>query len=242
MDVIGHLEELRWRIIVVVAALIAASVLAFSFGEKLMVIVRAPAVPFINNLIYISPPEAFLAYIKVSLLAGFMISFPVVLYQLWSFIAPAVTARNRPRIFIWFVLALALFVGGISFSYFIAIPAALKFLISFGSRIAIPQITVGKYVSFFGALMLVGGTVFEIPIIIAIGTDIGIINSRFLRQKRPMAVLVIMIAAAIITPTQDIINMLIFAVPMIILYEIGIILARLIEKHTKTTSSTSRTS
>ena len=232
MDVLSHLEELRWRIIIVVGAFGVASIAAFSFGDRVMVLVRAPALPYVQNLIFISPSEAFLAYIKVSLLSGFIVTFPLILYQVGSFIMPAVPAKDRSRILVWLLFALLLFAGGICFSYFIAIPAALKFLISFGSKIAIPQITIGKYISFFGALMLVGGSIFEIPIVIAIGADVGIVNSRFLRRKRPMAVLVILITAAVITPTQDMINMLIFAVPMIILYEIGISLAKFIEKHT----------
>jgi sec-independent protein translocase protein TatC len=130
----------------------------------------------------------------------------------------------------WLLFALVFFFMGISFSYFIAIPTALKFLIDFGSQLASAKITLGKYISFFGALTLIGGITFEIPIIMGLLADVGLLKTGQLRQKRHYAVLVVLIFAAVITPTQDILNMLLFALPMIILYEIGLFVAGLIER------------
>jgi len=123
-----------------------------------------------------------------------------------------------------------LFMTGITFSYCVAIPAALKFLINFGRDVAIPQITLGKYISFFGALILVGGIVFEIPVVMGLLTDAGLIKTRVLREKRHFAVLIIMIFAAVITPTQDVLNMLMFAIPMVLLYEVGLLISKAIER------------
>jgi sec-independent protein translocase protein TatC len=230
LDVIGHLEELRRRILFFLAVLVLMSAVSFWQGDKLMVLVRSPIKELVDTLIFISPTEAFVAYVKVSLLSGFILSFPVLAYHSWKFLAPAFPKETRGRAVLWVFFALFLFFGGVAFSYFLAIPAALKFLINFSSPIAVPMITLGKYVSFFGAFILVGGIVFEIPVAIGLLTDAGLLRSRTLREKRAYAVLVLMVFAAVVTPTQDIINMLIFAVPMIALYEIGIVISSLIEK------------
>ncbi|MBD3427309.1 MAG: twin-arginine translocase subunit TatC [Candidatus Omnitrophica bacterium] len=233
LDVIGHLEELRKRILICLAALVIAGAFSFWKGGFLMSLVRRPVNGLVDELIFISPTEAFVAYIKVALLTGFIVSFPLVLYNFWGFIAPALDRRKRYRMLIWLGFALALFLAGILFSYFVAIPAALNFLLNFSEGIAVAKITLGKYISFFGALVLVGGITFEIPIIIGVLADIGLLRASVLRRKRHYAILAILVFAAVITPTQDILNMLIFALPMIILYEIGIVIATLIEKYSR---------
>ena len=230
LDVIGHLEELRRRILLSLAVIVVLSGLSFWQGEKLMALVRRPIKGLVESLIFISPTEAFVAYLKVAILCGFIASFPAVVYHSWKFLAPAFPRETRGRAVLWMLSALFLFFAGVLFSYFLAIPAALNFLINFSSGIAIPMITLGKYVSFFGGLILVGGIVFEIPVVIGLLTDAGLVSSATLKKKRHYAVLVIMVFAAVVTPTQDIINMLLFAVPMIVLYEVGIIISSFIER------------
>lgn len=230
LNVITHLEEFRKRVLISLGFVAAASVFTFSNGDRIMALVKKPVAPVIGDLIYISPTEAFVAYLKVSLLSGFIISFPVILYHTWAYVSPAINNTSKTRVLGWFLTAFFLFFAGICFSYFIAIPAALDFLIGFGSSIAVPRITVGKYISFFGALILSGGIIFEIPVIISVMTEAGFINSNILRRKRHIAVLVILIISAIITPTQDIINMLIFSIPMVVLYEAGVLISRYIER------------
>ena len=230
LDVITHLEELRKRILICLAALVFVAVLSFWKGGAIMTLVQRPIRGLVDELIFISPTEAFIAYIKVSLLFGFVVCFPLILYQFWAFIAPALSKEKRSRMIVWMTFALALFLAGILFSYFLAIPAALKFLLRFSSGIAVAKITLGKYISFFGALVLVGGITFEIPIIIGFLVDVGLVKTRVLKRKRHYAILAIMVFAAIITPTQDILNMLLFAVPMMVLYEIGIIVGAVLER------------
>jgi sec-independent protein translocase protein TatC len=230
LDVVGHLEELRKRILISLLFLSLATVAAFSMGGKIVEIVKLPVKAYVKEFIFISPTEAFTSYFKLSLLAGFAISFPVILYQVWAFISPAFSRKKKIRLSLWLMLSFILFVAGILFAYFLAVPAALKFLLSFGSEISVPMISIGKYISFFGAMVLIGGIVFEIPIVISISVDMGFIKTITLRSKRPVAFILIITAAAIITPTQDIINMMIFALPMYLLYEIGILLAIIIEK------------
>ncbi|MFH1411911.1 MAG: twin-arginine translocase subunit TatC [Candidatus Omnitrophota bacterium] len=233
LDVISHLEELRKRILWCVGIIAAASCGAFFAGDRILAAAKKPIEGLVDSIIFISPAEAFTAYLKVIILTGFVASFPVIIYHLWAFLSPAFEKKKRKRIIVWLVLALALFFAGITFSYSVAIPTALKFLIAFGKNIAVPAISLGKYISFFGALILAGGMIFEIPVVIGLLADVGMLRSSSLRKKRHIAVLAIMVVAAVITPTQDILNMLIFAVPMILLYEMGILIARIIEKKNK---------
>jgi sec-independent protein translocase protein TatC len=135
---------------------------------------------------------------------------------------------------VWLCFSLALFFAGVAFAYFVAIPAALTFLVNFGKGVAVPDITLGRYVSFFGALEVAGGIVFQISIAVGLLADAGIVNTQVLRRKRPHAIIAIMIFAAVITPTQDIVNMLIFALPMMLLFEIGLLIAGHIEKKRQT--------
>lgn len=233
LDVIAHLEELRKRMLISLSFLFLAAIVFFIKGNYVFPIVVKPAQDLIDELIFISPTEAFVSYLKISLLCGFILSFPVIIFHVWRYLSPAFNKRMRRRIVVWLVMALFLFFSGIAFSYFLAFPTALKFLISFGEKIATPMISLGKYISFFGAIILIGGVIFEIPVIMGLLGDAGIVTSKTLKAKRHIAVLAIMVVAAVITPTQDIINMLLFAVPMIILYEIGIFLVSRLEGRTK---------
>ncbi|MFQ5952974.1 MAG: twin-arginine translocase subunit TatC, partial [Candidatus Omnitrophota bacterium] len=199
----------------------------------LMSAMRKPLEGLVAKLIFIGPTEAFIAYMKVALLVGFVVSFPVILFHVWAFLSPAVPKETRGHIIVWLFFALVFFFSGIAFSYFIAIPLALNFLIDFGSKVALARITLGKYISFFGALILIGGIIFEIPIIMGLLADTGLLKVRTLRGKRHYAIISILVFAAIITPTQDIMNMLLFAMPMIALYEVGVVLAGIIERRRK---------
>ena len=230
LNIVSHLEEVRARVIFYLSVLMACSAVSFYFGQFVMEIVKRPISGLVGELIFIGPTEAFAAYIKVVLLTGFIISFPVMLYEVWAFLIPAIEKSTRRRIAAWFFAALILFFAGTLFSYFAAIPRALGFLISFGGKIASAKISLGKYISFFSALILTGGIIFELPVFIGLLTDSGFLKTRTLKKKRHIAILAILVFSAIITPTQDIFNMLLFAVPMMVLYELSIFVAVLIEK------------
>jgi sec-independent protein translocase protein TatC len=230
LDVISHLEELRRRMLFCLAFFLIAGVLSFLKCDLLLTAIRKPLDGLVAELIFISPTEAFIAYIKVALLSGFIISFPVILYHTWAFLSPAVPRGTRRHIIVWLFLALVFFFSGITFSYFVAVPLALNFLIDFGREIAAPKITLGNYISFFGALILIGGIIFEIPITMGLLADAGLLQARVLRKKRHYAVLAILVFAAIITPTQDIMNMLLFAIPMMVLYEVGLVIVGITER------------
>lgn len=229
VDLITHLEELRKRILVSLLFVVSAAVAAFFFGDTLMALVKKPIHGVVDELIFITPPEAFTAYLKISLLSGFIASFPIILYQVWAFLSPALDKDVKKRFVLWLIFSCILFFLGMAFSYYLAIPAALKFLIGFGENIAVAKISLGKYISFVGALIIAGGVIFELPAAIGLIADAGFVRVVTLKRKRHYAILAIFIFAAIITPTQDILNMLILAVPMMLLYEIGILLASFIE-------------
>lgn len=230
MSVIEHLEELRKRIIASLIFFVAAAVFSFVFIDKISDILRLPALGIIDNFIFTSPTEVFTTYMRLSILTGFIISLPFILFQLGLFLMPAVPHDKREAIISWLIVSFLLSILGIIFSYFLALPFALKFLINFARDAALPMISIGKYFSFAGALLLIGAGIFQIPVIMALLSQIGISNTIFFRKNRKYAIVVIFIIAAVITPTQDIINMLIFAVPMMALYETGILASWIMEK------------
>lgn len=225
MNVISHLEEIRRRILYCLTAFIIFAIFSFLKGDAVMPLINLPVHGIVHDFIFICPTEAFAAYVKIALLFGFIASFPFMVYHAGAFFVPAVPREKRKRVVLWLTLALILFFSGIAFAYFLAIPVAFRFLIGFGERIACARIAIGKYVAFFTALILTGGLIFEIPVIIGLLVDIGFLRISTLKKKRQYVFLLIMIFAAIFTPTQDIFNMLIFAVPMLLLYEIGILAA-----------------
>ncbi|HOY10252.1 MAG TPA: twin-arginine translocase subunit TatC [Candidatus Omnitrophota bacterium] len=230
LDIIGHLEELRRRILVCLACLVLISAALFARGRALIQWVKQPVEGLVEDLIFITPTEVFVSYLKVVLLFAFVLSFPVILYETWAFLAPAASKGFRKRAVLWLTLVMAFFLLGIWFAYTMALPAALRFLFAFGRDIATPQITLARYISFFVAFMMIGGVVFETPVLIGLFTDMGFLNARMLARKRKYAFLFILVFSAVITPTQDIFNMLVFAVPMALFFEVGIVLSRLIEK------------
>ena len=222
LDLLGHLQELRARILTWLGVVALATVGLFPFGEGLMTIVKRPLPGWAGELIFISPAEVLVSYLKIVVLAGLLLSAPVAWYEMWTFLAPALDQQDRQRGVGWALLALGALAAGTLFSYFVALPRALNFLFSFGAGIALPRIVLAKYVSFFVAFMLAGGLVFEIPVVIGLLTDLRVIRSTTLRRRRREALIVILVMAAVITPTTDVFNMLVFAVPMGILFEAGI--------------------
>jgi len=208
---------------------LAVALLCFPNGHYFLKWSCSPANGVIREFIFITPAEAFIVYFKVVLLAACIISFPVLLYQTWAFLSPAFAAGNRRAIRLWLAAALGCFYFGVFFIHFLVFPPALRFLMSFGEGIATPAISLGKYVSFWAALILAGGIIFEIPVVIGLLTQVGILSAAILKKFRRYAIFIIFVAAAILTPTQDVVNLLLFALPMWGLYELGIFIAWIVE-------------
>jgi sec-independent protein translocase protein TatC len=219
------MAELRDRLIRAVLALVIATLLAFLFTEPLLAFLIKP----MGGLkpVFLRPTEMFVTYFKVSLIAGFIISMPVILYQLLRFIAPGLTRDEQKYLYIIVPGGTLSFIAGVVFSYFVMLPVGIRFLLTFGGDIARAQWTIGEYVSFITTLMFWAGVVFETPLIIFFLAKIGIVTAQQLSRWRKFAILGVFVIAALITPTPDPINQLLVAVPLLLLYELGVLLAKI---------------
>jgi len=222
LTVIGHLDELRRRIIVALATLIGAAILCLPFSPAILSMLKLPARGAIERLVYFSPEEALCVYMRVSVITGIIISFPVLAYQAWAFTAPAL-GKDFKRYTFYFVTASALaFAAGCAFAFFALLPAALTFLLNIGRGELEPVISAARYISFVTGFIVACGAVFEMPLAAFFLGRTGVINARVMRKKFKYAFVVILIAAAVITPTGDAFNMMLLTLPMLALYELSI--------------------
>ncbi|MDD5654644.1 MAG: twin-arginine translocase subunit TatC [Candidatus Omnitrophica bacterium] len=222
-----HLSELRKRLLIALVALTAATGISFSFSADALRVLKMPAYGLIGKLAVFSPQEAFLVYMRIAFLCGFTISLPVILHQAWKFIAPALEERFRNGAAHFVGFCFLAFILGCCFAYFVLIPPALKFLLSFAEGELVPVISAAQYIGFIVTLIFGCGLVFEMPVLSFILARLRVLKPSFLRSKYKYAVAAIFVAAAVITPTADIFNMTLLAIPMILLYEISIWVAKL---------------
>jgi len=221
-----HLEELRWRLIIIIATIAVWFGLCYTFSED---IIRFVQKPLNQKLIFISPTEAFFVNLKVAFFVAIFLSIPVIIYELWEFIAPGLLEKEKKYTLPFIISATVCFVIGSAFSYYIALPVITRFLLNFAGSELKPMISVNNYISFVGRFMIGSGVIFEFPVVIFFLSKIGIATPEFLSQKRGYAILGIFILSAVITP-PDIFTMFIMAIPLLALYEISIIIARLFGK------------
>ncbi|MDP6043192.1 MAG: twin-arginine translocase subunit TatC [Dehalococcoidales bacterium] len=226
--VLSHLLELRTRLIKCVIAIIITSIIAFIFYDWIFYLLKLPAKDI--NLIYIEMTEMLGTIMKVCLAAGVTLAMPYLVYHSIMFVSPALTPREKKYVYLILPWVAFMFLGGIIFGYFILVPPATKFLMSFGADIATPEIRVGNYLAVITRLLLAIGFVFEMPVITTFLARLGILKPKWLSDRRRTAIIVAFILAAIITPTFDPINQSLVAIPLIILYEVSIWLAKLVYK------------
>lgn len=203
-------------------------------SSSMLRILKRPAAGLIDRLVFFGPEEAFLIYMRISFVCGLTLAFPVIMYQLWAFVSPAIGERIRRRAFVFVAFSTAVFAVGCAFSYLVLLPAALRFLLSLGSGELEPVISATRYISFVTGLVLACGCVFEMPVLSFFLTRAGVINAALLRTKYLYAVVAIAVVAAVITPTGDAFNMLMLALPMIALYEASIWVSRIAGKERAT--------
>jgi sec-independent protein translocase protein TatC len=223
----AHLNELRRRLVICLVAVAVGIVISFVFADQLFKILVWPAKGI--NLIFIDVTEMLGTYMQVCLVAAIIVAMPVLVYQLIAFVAPALTPREKKYVWIILPFIFLMFMGGVAFSYFVLLPPAMQFLISFGADIATPQIRIGNYVSLIGRLLLATGLIFETPVVTTFLARMGIISSKWMGHQRKWAIIVAFILGAIITPTLDPVNQTLVALPLIVLYEMSIWLAKLVE-------------
>jgi len=229
MSLMDHLEELRKRILWAIVSL------AVTFGPCWYY--REPLVEFLSRpihrvrpdlkLAFLGVTDPFILYFKVAALAGTFLAAPFILYQVWQFVAPGLYRKEKMYAFPFIFSATLFFLAGGAFGYYVAFPQAVKFLLEMGEQFQ-PVITIERYFSFLITVILGLGLMFEMPILVLLLTMIGIVSPGFLLRKWRIAVVVIFIVAAIVTPTPDVANLCIFAVPACALYFLGVAAAFLV--------------
>ncbi len=227
MSFLEHLEELRKRIVHSAIYVAIGFGVCWWFHERIFAIMQKPIMTALANhhldtkLVYLNPTDPFNMYLKISLLAGVFVASPFVLYQVWAFIAPGLYRNERRYVLPFMFSTVGLFLAGGYFAYRMVYPAALDFLISFSGQFT-PMITVGEYTELFLTIIAGLGVVFEMPILVFFLALMGILSAGWMWRNFRYAILVIFILSAIITPTPDIMNMCVFAAPMVVLYCISI--------------------
>lgn len=225
MGFLEHLEELRGRIIKSLFSIILVSIGAYFFSERLIDFISRP----ISELYFMSPTEAFAIRIKLSLIAGIIVSVPVIFYHLWQFVVPGLFEREIKLVVPVVLASTIFFLIGATFCFLFVLPLSIKFLLGFGTEKLKPMIKIGDYVSFISYLILAFGAVFELPVIAYFLGKLGIITPRTLRKGRRYAIVGMLVLSALITP-PDVFSQLMLAGPLYFLYEVSIVVVRIVQK------------
>ena len=229
---IDHLGELRIRIVRSLYAILIAAAVCYYYSEQLFDIIRAPIQTYLPNggLVFTAPTDKFMAHLKVAFFSGVLVSCPVWFYQLWKFVAPGLYANERKYSFIFIASGSLLFVIGVLFAYYGVMPVAFQYLMNFGGSIDKPMITIDSYLGTFLTMALMFGLTFELPVVLVILGMMGIVSKKFLTEKRRYAVVLLAIMSAIFTPGPDILSQMMMLVPMVILYELAVVIVGFVEK------------
>ncbi len=226
MSLVEHLQELRRRLIIIIIAVAVGSLISYFYAAELVQYITAPA----GKLYYMSPAEAFFTYLRVSFFAGFLLALPIVLYQIWAFIVPALTAKEHTASLILVPSSVLLFFIGLAFSYVLVLPAGIKFFMGFATENLQPLLSLGEYLSFVISFLLPFGFIFELPLFIVVMAKFGLITSKFLSAKRKHVLVLSFVIGALISPTPDVFSQTMVAVPVIVLYEFSVLIVRYILK------------
>jgi len=230
MPFMEHLGELRTRIMRALYGLLAGTLIALPFSERITDWLARPVTKLGYELVFTAPAEAFWVQMKVGLIAGVFIASPVILWQVWAFVAPGLHHHEKKYAVPFVLIGSIMFILGGAFSLYIVTPYALNFLLSYARPGLKPMITIQNHVDFLLKFTLAFGAVFELPLALTLLARMGIVTARMLAKNRKYAILGAFIAGAILTPTPDAFNQTLMAGPLIILYEIGIVSARIFGK------------
>ncbi|MBF0319316.1 MAG: twin-arginine translocase subunit TatC [Nitrospirae bacterium] len=248
MTLFDHLGELRRRIVISLVAVLIVFIVTFNYSElilntlvmplenKLVFSVHYPFIGFEpsgikqKTLVFLEPSEAFWMHFKLSMIAALMVALPIVLSQVWLFIEPGLVEKEKRLVLPFVMGGTLLFLLGAVFCFIIILPFALGFLMTYKTQNLTPMISVGNYVDFTLKFILAFGAIFELPIAIFVLAKMGLVTPQKLAKARKHVFIAAFIVAAVITPTPDAFNQTLMAVPIIVLYEIGILASRLIRK------------
>ncbi len=250
MSILAHLDELRKRLFYIVIVLFAAFIACFQYWEYLLRWMKIPLtlvlkvktswpyvvptyLPSPTRLVALAPGEVLWMAFKIAFIASIFISMPFILLQIWLFISPGLLPKERRWALPFVISATFMFCLGALFCQYVVLPFAVRFLLTWGIQEVTPMISIKEYIDFCGKFLLSFGLVFELPLIITVLSRLGLITPQFLAKNRKYAILVAFIAAAILTPTPDMFNQTLMAAPMILLYEVGIIMARITGRRKK---------
>ncbi len=220
----GHLEELRSRLIKSLLAIAAGMVLSAFYIEPLMGLLTRYA----EKLYFMRPAEAFMIYFKVILVSGIVVASPIWFYQFWAFLLPAFTEKEKKILALYVPSSVLLFAAGIAFSFFVVLPRGLEFFMTFTTPGVTPLLSLESYLDFVLYLVLPFGFVFNLPLALILMVEAGIITSTKLRKARRYVIFISFVIAAVVTPTTDMLSQCLLAVPMILLYEISLLVIRVV--------------
>src|SRR5271168_912662 len=227
MPLLAHLEELRKRIIFSVLGVLVGFMSCWSFADRIFGLMQQPIIGALRHhgigggLVYLNPTEPFNLYLEVGFVAGLFVASPFVFYQVWLFIAPGLYRKEKRYVLPFLLSTVGLFIAGGLFGYKMVYPASLDFLIGYGHRFQ-PMITIGEYTKLFVTIIVGLGLIFEMPVLVFFLALMRVITARWMLRNLRYSILAIFVVAAIITPTADILNMCLFAAPMIALYALSI--------------------
>lgn len=225
----AHLEELRSRLIKCFIAVVIGFLISYGFKAQIFKILTAPLLHAMHSgdhMIYTNLPEAFFTFLKAAFISGFMLAFPVVLYQFWMFVAPGLYDREKRLVIPILMLSTIFFIGGALFAYFVVFPYGFQFFLSFASDTIRPMPSMKEYLAFSSKMLLAFGLIFELPLVITFLARLGIVSVPFLKRFRKYAFLLAFVVGAILTP-PDVATQVFMAFPLILLYEISILGARI---------------
>lgn len=226
-----HLNEIRRRLLFCFFFLAIFSILCFIFMDQLLDLLKRPAGEELKQLAVFSPTAAIVSFMTIAGAGGLIFSIPILLYQVWMFILPALAPESRKKGLVFISSGTVLFLAGACMSYFVLLPASLHFLLNIGKNDLVFLISLDAYISFVLLLILGGGIVFEMPMLAFVLAKLGILTAEQMLKGWKVAIILILVAAAIITPTPDAVNMMLMAVPMFVLYLLSISVAKFAERN-----------
>jgi sec-independent protein translocase protein TatC len=226
MPLVAHLAELRKRLLIVLVTIAVLFIAGWPFSDKIMYAVERPMLPFTKPQ-FDTLTAPFMSHMKATFYAALFLTFPLVLAQLWLFVRPALYKREKQLVWPFVLFSYPLFVGGGSFFYFVVFPIAVEYLITFDPNL-VPSLRIDDFLSFTVTMLFIFGATFEMPLVALLLARMGILNAPMMSKYRRYAIIASAIAAAIITPTPDAVNMLLLMVPLILLYEISILICRFV--------------
>ena len=224
-----HLDELRRRLWLAVAALAAGAGVSLFYSDRLLELAVLPARSEIAALYFFTPADAFVVKVKLALLSGLFVASPVVLWQFWLFVSPAMYAHERKAVLPFVAVTSSLFFAGAAFAFVSVLPPALRFLVGMQTEWMRPLLSVSEYLSFLSLMLVSFGLAFNLPVFVLILVWTGVVNVRMLNQFQRQVIVLIFIAAAMMTPGPDIASQLMLAVPLLVLYEASVLIAVVVD-------------